>query len=1072
MMRDYNKINNILGWVAFFIAAITYLLTIEPTASWWDCGEYIATSYKLQVGHPPGAPLWQMLGRIFTLFAFGDTSKVALMINAMSAIASALTIMFLFWTITALARKIIVKDNENVKPENIWMIMGSGLLGALAYTFSDSFWFSAVEGEVYAMSSLFTALTFWAILKWERVADEPHSNRWLLFIVYLIGLSIGVHLLNLLAIPAVVLVYYTKKYNPTIKGIIISTVFSMMLVGFILYGVIPEVVNLFAKIEIFFVNQLGMPFNSGTIFFALLIIAILTLGIMFTQQEKNHKGLLYGLLLSLLILVVSLLAASSSTGNFFLRLVLLGIIGYGVYYFRERKPLLNTVLLSLTFLLIGYSSFIMIIVRSNADTPIDENSPEDAVSLLSYLNREQYGSKPLFYGQYYNAPTIDAEDMAPVYGKDEKKGKYVIVDHRKGLKRIYHPAFTTIFPRMHSNLSPEHIKGYKRWGKIEGRTVRVETPRGMQTLEKPTFGENLRFFFRYQLGHMYFRYFMWNFSGRQNNIESQGEIQHGNWITGIDFIDNARLGNQDNLPRSMQNSANNKFYLLPLIFGLIGLFYHVQKKPNDALAVVYLFLMMGVAIVVYSNQATNEPRERDYAYAGSFYAFAVWIGLSVMWFVHVLSNVIKNKSMNAIIVTLLSLILVPGIMAKEGWDDHDRSGKYAARDFAKNYLDACQKDAMLFTFGDNDTFPVWYAQEVEENRLDVRPINHMLASSDWYIQQLFRQAYKSKPVKFTIPYEDYGKGRNEVVFVYPQLKTEDHIELKKLIDFVKRNDNKLPQGEEEFSYFPTKKVKITVDKEKVLKNGIVPPYLADKIVPVIEWELQTNYVSKNDLMVLDLMATNDWERPVYTTSFSSLKNVLPIDKYFHLEGNVYKFMPIEAENYYPGMGGVHKEKSYDLLLNKYDWGRINEPDVVIDRETMRNSFLPKNNFIRVAEAFMEANQPDSAMNVADKCLEVFPFEKFPPDIFIIPLVRIYYEGGNMKKGDELLEEIASYFIENIDYISSLDKELVPLYEEMMRRSFSGLQKLTMFAEEFKREELQAKYDRILRERFELLSTII
>lgn len=1071
-MQQYQKLNNIAGWVAFIIASFVYLLTIEPTASWWDCGEYIATAYKLQVGHPPGAPLFQMLGRFFSLFAFGDTSQVALMINAMSAIFSALTILFLFWTITAFARKIVAPDNELTFGKSL-AIIGSGFVGAMAFTFSDSFWFSAGEGEVYAMSSFFTAVTFWAILKWDRVADEPHADRWLLFIVYLIGLSIGVHLLNLLAIPAVVLVYYYRKYNPNPKGIIIAAIISLVLIGFIMYGLIPEIVKLFANTEVLFVNTFGLPFSSGTIFFALLMIGVLFTGIRFTIMAQTPKSLKIALLSLAGVLMILVLADASSPGNFFFRLVVTAALAIGFYYIRNRKALLNTILLSLAFLLIGYSSFLMIIIRSNANTPIDENNPENAVSLLSYLNREQYGSTPLFYGQYYNSPIESYGDRAPIYEKDLEKGKYVITDDREGTVPEYQSDFATIFPRMWSNQKQSHIQAYKRWGGVEGRPMEYAQPNGKtRIINKPTFGENLRFFFKYQVGHMYFRYFMWNFAGRQNYIEGHGNIEHGNWQSGISFVDDPRLGSQDNLPQSMQNPANNKFYLLPFLFGLIGLFYQIQKDPRNALVVGVLFIMMGLAIVVYLNQYPYQPRERDYAYVGSFYAFAIWIGLSVLFVYGGLRRLLKNQAVSAIASTVIILGLVPAIMAAEGWDDHDRSGRYAARDFAANYLNSCQENAMIFTNGDNDTFPLWYAQEVEGVRTDMRVVNYMLASGDWYIHQLHNKMYESEPLPFTLGKDQYTKGTNDAVLIYPNQGIKEAVELLTLIKFIRsdKNDTKLTmQDGTKLNYIPTKKVKLTIDKQKVIESGIVPEYMHDRIVDEIEWNISKNYLYKNDLMFLDLLASNDWERAMYFANPSSVEGVFPLDDYMHLEGMVYKFMPVKAMNYYKGMGGVHAQKTYDLLLNKFNWGRLNQPDVTIDRESQKNIMIPKNNFVRTAETLMDMNRPDSAVAIADECLEVFPTSKIPPDFYLLPLVDVYYQAGAMEKGDSLVSEIADRYSEDMDYYSSLDSEFFNYYQEDLTRAYSAIRRLSIQTEEHNRKDLTEELTKLMDDKLKFIS---
>ncbi|MEA3479872.1 MAG: DUF2723 domain-containing protein, partial [Bacteroidota bacterium] len=731
-MENYKKLNNIVGWAVFAIATVVYFLTLEPTASWWDCGEYIATAYKLQVGHPPGAPFFQLVGRFFSLFAFGDTSKVALMINAMSALSSSFTILFMFWTITMLSRKIVAPDFKFTDGK-IYAILGSGLVGALAYTFSDSFWFSAVEGEVYAMSSFFSAIVFWAILRWELVADEKHSYRWIILIAYLMGLSIGVHLLNLLAIPAVSFVYYFKKYKPTPKGMIMTAIVSFLVLAVIMYIIIPGIVQLSSRFELFFVNTIGLPFNTGTIIYFILLIGLIVLGLRYTR--------------------------------------------------KRQKVIFNTAILAFVFILIGYSSFFMLIIRSNANTPIDENSPEDAISLLSYLNREQYGDWPLMHGQYFNAPMVEYKDGSPVYVKDKEKGKYVITDDRKNSIPVYDPRFTTIFPRMWSKQKPEHPRVYKQY-MGDGIPISITKADGSNKIvKKPSFGDNLNYFFSYQIGHMYFRYFMWNFAGRQNNIESQGEPEHGNWISGIDFIDNMRLGDQSNLPESRTNPANNKFYLLPLILGLVGLFYHMNTSKKDTLIVALLFFMTGIAIIIYLNQYPYQPRERDYAFAGSFYAFAIWIGLGVLSIYNAIVKRIKNPKVVALAVTMICLLLVPGIMAKDGWDDHNRSGKYAALDFAKNYLNSCAPNSILITNGDNDTFPLWYAQEVEGVRTDVRVVNYMLASGYWYIHQLGTKIYDSERLPFTLTPKQYNKGVNQYIPYYNR-NLDDYVEVKEIIDFI------------------------------------------------------------------------------------------------------------------------------------------------------------------------------------------------------------------------------------------------------------------------------------------------
>ena len=1017
-MELYKKLNRITGWIVFAIASIVYLLTVEPTASWWDCGEYIATAYKLQVGHPPGAPLFQLIGRFFSLFAFGDVSNVALMVNIMSALSSSFTILFLFWTITHLAKKIMLQSGE-VTDGKMYAVLGSGVVGALAFTFSDSFWFSAAEGEVYAMSSLFTAVVFWAILKWEDEADGIHANRWILLIAFLMGLSIGVHLLNLLAIPAIAFVYYFKKYKPTTKGVILTGIISVVFLGIIMNGIIPWIVKLSSLFELLFVNSFRLPFNSGTAFYFVLLI---------------------------------------------------GLIIWGLHYTRKKQKVLwNTIILSFTFILIGYSSFFMIIIRSSADPPIDENSPEDAISLLSYLAREQYGDWPILYGQYYNAPTVDLKDGNPIYVKDTKKKKYVITDDRKGTIPVYDPRFTTLFPRMWSSQKPAHIQMYKQYGKIKGIPMEVQKGDGTADVKmKPTFGENLRFFFTYQIGHMYFRYFMWNFSGRQNDIESQGEIEHGNWLTGFNWFDEniLGLGPQDNLPDSTRNPARNKFFMLPFLLGLLGLFYHLNSNKKDTLVIALLFLMTGIAVTVYLNQYPYQPRERDYAYASSFYAFAIWIGFGVLALFNILQKRM-NPKIAAIAVTAFSLLLVPTIMAKEGWNDHDRSGKYAARDFAANYLNSCEPNAILFTNGDNDTFPLWYAQEVEGIRTDVRVVNFMLASGHWYIHQMMNKAYESEPLPFTLSYDQYQNGVNNAVVFY-STNLQGYAELDQVVDFIASENERtkltLTSGEK-INFSPTKKFKLIIDSADIIAKGAVPEQLADKIVSSINWDVRQNYLYKNDLMLLDIIATNNWERPIYFANPSSINKVLGIEEYCHLEGMVYKFMPVKAENFISGVGGVNAEASFDIFMNKSSWGNLKDPDVYVDRESARNSIIPKQNFMRVAEALVKKGEKENAIELLDRCLEEFPESKFTYDMYMIPFADVYYEAGAMEKGNAITERIFEIYSQNMDYYNRLNSRLSQYYKSDYEQALGVLQRLSMMAQINDQTELHNKIDSVFMSSF-------
>ncbi len=1012
-MEKFKKYNNILGWIVFAIATSVYFLTLEPTASWWDCGEYIATAYKLQVGHPPGAPLFQLVGRFFSLFAFGDTSNVALMINAMSALSSSFTIMFLFWTITMLAKKIIIKEGT-MNNSNLYAILGSGLVGALAFAFSDSFWFSAVEGEVYAMSSFFTALVFWSILKWEAVADEKHSYRWIIFIAFLMGLSIGVHLLNLLAIPAIAFVYYFKKYKVSTKGVILTLLLSFIILSIIMYLIIPGIVELSSVFELFFVNTIGLPFNSGTIVYFILLIGLIVWGLHYTA--------------------------------------------------KTRKVVFNTVILAFVFIIIGYSSFFMLIIRSNANTPIDENSPKDAIALLSYLNREQYGDWPITYGQYFNAPVVDYKDGNPVYVKDWERGKYIITDSKESSIPVYDPRFTTLFPRMWSNQKPEHKRIYKQY-MGNGIPIRVEKSDGTSdVITKPSFLDNLRFFFSYQVGHMYLRYFMWNFAGRQNDVESQGEPEHGNWISGINFIDSMRLGDQSDLPENRENPAHNKFYFLPLILGLIGLFFHMNTHKKDTLVVALLFIMTGLAIVVYLNQYPYQPRERDYAYAGSFYAFSIWIGLGVLSLYNVLSKKLSNKTLNAILVTLACLILVPGIMAKEGWDDHDRSGKYAARDFAINYLNSCEPDAILITNGDNDTFPLWYVQEVEGVRTDVRVVNYMLASGYWYIHQLGRKVYDAKPLKFTLTPDQYEKGVNMYV-PFINRNIEGPVELKDVVDFIASKDVRTQwplQNGERINYLPTKHLKLTVDSAKCVDNGIVPPEMADQIVPEITWKIKQGALYKNDLMFLDFLASNNWERPIYFANPSSMNKVFDVDEYCHMEGFVYRFMPVKAKEFIPNIGGVYTDASFDILMNKCKFGNLNDPDVTVDRESYRNSRMPRQNFLRLAQALVNEGRNEEAVAALDTCIYYFPDRKIHFDLLMVPFAKVYYDAGAIDKANALVERLSEIYTDELGYYASLDPAFVDTYYNTnLRQALSVLQEIAQLARRNGQEELSTEVDSAL-----------
>ena len=970
---NYIKTNNLLGWLTFSIAFFVYYLTIEPTVSFWDCGEYISTAYKLEVGHPPGAPLFQLIGRFFSLFA-SDVSNVAFMINIMSAVCSAFTILFLVWTITALAKKIAL---DSIKKENLSLaqkigVFGSGFVGALSYTFSDSFWFSATEGEVYAMSSTFTAITFWAILKWESEADDKYAARWIILIAYLIGLSIGVHLLNLLAIPALVFIYYFKKYKPTSWGIIKVFVLAIIITGGIQGVIIPQVVNFAKGFELFFVNNVGLPFNSGTIIYFVLII----LGIIFGLKYANLKN----------------------------------------------KPSLGIILVSFATILIGYSTFFILVIRSNANTPIDENNPEDAVSLLSYLNREQYGDWPILSGQYYNANVVDLKDGTPVYKKDEEAGKYVVTNNRKNSIPVYDSKFSGFFPRMWSSTQSAHAKAYQEWSGHKN------------SKRPPSFSENLRYFFKYQLGHMYFRYFMWNFSGRQNDIQGHGEINKGNWISGIAFIDETirGLGPQDNIPETMANNkGRNVYFMLPFLLGIIGLIYQLKKKKNDALVVFLLFLFTGIAIVVYLNQYPFQPRERDYAYVGSFYAYCIWIGLGVLGVIDFLSKKIKTLN-SSVIATLSCLILVPTLMAKENWDDHDRSGRYTARDVATNYLNSCAPNAIIFTNGDNDTFPLWYAQEVEGIRTDVRVVNLSLFNTDWYIDQMKRAAYDAAPIPSSMSWEKYKQGTRDYIIIKDNKK--GYVEVKDVVNFIASDNDKtkgFTRNGSKANYCPTNKLKITIDKDDVIKKGVVPESYRSRIVDEIKWELKGNGFGKNEMMVLDILANFNWERPIYFAITVGSGNFMGLEKYFQLEGLAYRFVPYIAKSNDGQTGEIATNIMYDNLINKFKWGNMQDPSIYLDETNMRMTMNFRNNFSRLSDALIQKGEYDKAEIVLDKCLEIMPHKAIPFNYFNLPIAEGYYKIGKIEKASEVVSILIETYFDELDYYNSIDEKLL----NSMQRDF-------------------------------------
>ncbi len=995
MQDQYSKLNNILGWIVFAIATFTYVSTVEPTASFWDCGEYISTSVKLQVGHPPGAPFFQLMGNFFAQFAFGDVMQQAYMVNLMSALSSSFTILFLFWTITALGRKFSLKHGEIDKARMI-SIFAAGMVGALAYTFSDSFWFSATEGEVYAMSSLFTAIAFWAILKWEQEVDRnPRADRWLIFIAYMTGLSIGVHILVFLTIPAIVMVYFFKKKESMNRNqFIMYNAIAVLVLGIVFAGIIPLILNSFGGLEIFFVNTIGLPFNSGTIFMLLVLIAGFGFGLVFTRKKE--------------------------------------------------KPLWNTMILSVMFIILGYSTFITLAIRSNANTPIDENNPEDALSLLAYYNREQYGDWPVLHGQYFNAP-LDPRtpfiDGTPTYAKDEEAGKYVVTDDRKESIRNFAKTHTGFFPRMWSD-DPTHVRNYMKIAGIKNKD------------KKPTFGQNMKFFFDYQLGHMWWRYFMWNFAGRQNDEQGHYELTQGNWLSGIGFIDQVRLGPQSNLPYHAKNSpARNTYFFLPFILGLIGIYFHYKKDWKDAWTVTLFFLLTGVAIVLYTNHKPFEPRERDYAFVGSFYAFAIWIGLGVQAIFEMLGPKLRNTN-TAIAVGALCLVAVPGLMANQNWDDHNRSNRYTARDIARAYLDSCEKNAILFTNGDNDTFPLWYVQEIEGYRTDVRIVNLSLLNTDWYIDQSKRAAYDAAPVPISFTHEEYQQGTRDVVYYRPDPRVKGRMPIDNFITWLKSNDKSTSfnYGKKMLKAYPTKQLRVDINKDQVLANNVVSKEDEARIVDYIDWDLGGNVLSKRDMMVIDLIANNDWTRPIYfsVTVGNSPKSFFWLSDYFQLEGLAYRFVPVHnpTPKGSSDFGKVHTDLMYDNMVNKFAYGNMEVPGVYLDETNRRLSYNLRNAFGRLSTALVAEGRNEEAITALDLAEEKMPESKFEYNYFIFGMLESYYKAGATEKGEAMLNLFAERLDEELAYYAQFKGSDLKAIDQEVRSAASYYQMLLRIYQQF------------------------
>ena len=1088
-MKQYKLVDNIFGWVAFIIAAFVYCSTIEPTASFWDCPEFITTAYKQEIGHPPGAPFFMLMGNFFTHFA-SDTTQVAKMVNTMSALLSAVCIMFLFWTITHLARKLIIGDWKEMTTSKLIAIEASGMVGALIYTFSDTFWFSAVEGEVYAFSSAFTAVVFWLILKWEDHADEPHSDRWLVLIAYMTGLSIGVHLLNLLCIPAIVLVYYYKKVpHANLKGSLLALVLSFLVVVAVLYGVVPGIITVGGWFELFFVNVLGCPFNTGEIVYIICLVASVIWGIYetYNASEKNEKkqniafvlgfGMLgipfygYGwtaVVCGIIVLAVLWLALTYKRK----KEVVTGVdevTGIAKKKKMQRVPLVtarikNTALLCMLMLMIGYSSYALIVIRSSANPPMDQNSPEDIFTLGSYLSRDQYGDRPLLYGQAYTSQValeVDGnmckpvmQEGAPVYQRKEKasadeKDSYFVVSHKN--KYIY--AQNMLFPRMYSSA---HAQAYEDWmGGVDGTEVPYDRCGENIMVKMPSQIDNIRFFLSYQCNFMYWRYFMWNFAGRQNDIQGNGEPEHGNWISGFSFIDDQLYGDQSKLPDDLkENKGHNVFYCMPLILGLIGLFWqawYTRKRKivkngveteevlpvgiQQFWVVFFLFFMTGLAIVIYLNQTPMQPRERDYAYAGSFYAYAIWCGLGVVAILDILKQKMKLSGTAISAIVAVITLLVPIQMASQTWDDHDRSGRYTCRDFGQNYLISLQEKShpIIFTNGDNDTFPLWYNQEVEGVGTDARVCNLSYLQTDWYIDQMMRPAYDSPSVPITWPRLDFCSGTNEYVSVQPEAKQQilefykqdpenakkqfgnEPFELKNILKYWVRSKNP------DMHVIPTDTLYVTIDKEAVKKSGMMmaSDSIPDKMVISLAGK---SALYKNDLMMLEMLAQSNWTRPLYVALTVGQENYMNLGDNFVQEGLVNRITPFTTNK--PGAKNFDTEKTYHNIMTRFKFGNLKQKGLYIDETTMRMCYTHRRLLAQTALQLIAEGKKQKAINILKKADVEIPAYNVTLDYMsgALDMARGWLMTGQKAKGKEYVEAVWKNASQYLNYYLSLSND--------------------------------------------------
>lgn len=993
---NYKKINNLLGWVVGIIATLTYILTLEKTTSWWDTGEFIASAYKLQIVHQPGAPLFLMIQNLFSNLAMGDNSRIAYWMNVGSAVCSGLTITFLFWTITALAKKAYVSlsAKEEISEGNLIKIMGAGVVGALAYTFSDTFWFSAVESEVYAMSSLCTAVVFWAILKWEAKADEPGADRWLILIAYVMGLSIGVHLLNLLVIPAIALVIYFRRTSKvTGGGIAKALIIGVIVLAVVLWGVIQFLIKFAAFSDLFFVNSLGLGFGTGATFFTLLVAGLLLFGIW--------------------------------------------------YSWKNVKPILNISLLSLAFVIFGYSSFTMIMVRAKANPTLNNSDPDNVFTFLSYLNREQYGDEPLLKGRYFDAKPTDVFETGNIYRKDGNK--YVVAKK----KFDYTWSHSTLFPRIYSDKHESYYREFLNLGQDE----------------VPTMVDNLKFFFGYQIGQMYSRYFMWNFVGRQNDQQGQGSFTEGNWISGIKPIDNARLGGQYALPTSeLENAGRNTYFFLPLILGILGAMWQFKKQQRDASVVTLLFFFTGLAIVLYLNQTPLQPRERDYAYAGSFYAFCIWVGMGVIWIADLLSKKVNAKNA-AIGATAVSLLCGPVLLASQNWDDHDRSEKFLARDMAKNYLESCAPNAILFSYGDNDTYPLWYVQEVEGFRTDVRVVNLSLLSADWYMKQMMHKVNDADALPLNIDPEKIKDGVRDVIY-FSDMNIPGYVDVEDLLQIMLSDEQQYKvqlQSGDWANILPTKNMQLKIDKQAVIANKVVPKEWEDAIVDTMQWNYSGGIVSRADLSIMALLANNGWKRPIYFTSTTPEENMIGLEKFLVSEGFAMRLMPVALAAEGEVSGPITDvEGTYNNIINKFTWGNIAHSKY-LDPDSYRYiSMYAGNIFGETAQNLLSMGKNTEAKKLVNNAYENLPKRPYlMSEVFsYTSLIDAMYKSGEAEKANEIVKRNLKFLRENMAYYMNIAETKPNLEFRNMRFGLAAIQNYQRVLTDAKQQDLLKEVNQI------------